>query len=111
MAEVRNDLRHIQRFFNLLRLPTCIYGAASGIQERLAFLPQRAGCEAPSSLRGCDPPEAIIRYKSLLLQASEDFESPESGRFGISGSSGAASSASTTSDISTSFVAFAATVS
>ena len=61
MAEVRNDLRHIQRFFNLLRLPTCIYGAASGIQERLAFLPQRAGCEAPSSLRGCDPPCLSMR--------------------------------------------------
>ena len=64
MAEVRNDLRHIQRFFNLLKLPTCLYGAASGIQERLAFLPRRAGCEAPSSLRGCDPPEALLRLLS-----------------------------------------------
>ena len=51
MAEVRNDLRHTQRFFNLLKLPTCIYGVASGIQERLAFLPRRAGCALPSPLR------------------------------------------------------------
>jgi hypothetical protein len=25
-----------------------------------AFLPRRAWCEAPSFLRGCDPPEAFI---------------------------------------------------
>ena len=30
------------------------------IKNASAFLPRRAGCEAPSSLRGCDPPEAFI---------------------------------------------------
>ena len=32
-----------------------------------AFLPRRAGCEAPSSLRGCDPPEAFILHREIVL--------------------------------------------
>ena len=31
-----------------------------------AFLPRRAWCEAPSSLRGCDPPEAFISVGGSL---------------------------------------------
>jgi len=31
----------------------------SDIKNASAFLPRRAKCEAPSSLRGCDPPEAF----------------------------------------------------
>jgi hypothetical protein len=30
------------------------------IKNASAFLPRRAWCEAPSFLRGCDPPEAFI---------------------------------------------------
>ena len=33
----------------------------ASLQERLAFLPRRAWCEAPFSLRGCDPPCLSMR--------------------------------------------------
>ena len=36
-------------------------------KNALAFLPRRAGCEAPSSLRGCDPPEAFILHREIVL--------------------------------------------
>ena len=53
-----------------------------------AFLPRRAGCEAPSSLRGCDPPclsmrnnapvehcaaEAFILHREIVLTMKASF--------------------------------------
>ncbi len=32
------------------------------IRSTSAFLPRCSGCDALSHLRGCDPPEAFIRY-------------------------------------------------
>ena len=58
------------------------------IKNASAFLPRRAGCEAPSYLRGCDPPclsmrnnapvehcvaEAFILHREIVLTMKPDF--------------------------------------
>ena len=40
---------------------TAVSYVPASLQERLAFLPRRAWCEAPFSLRGCDPPCLSMR--------------------------------------------------
>ena len=43
------------------------------IKNASAFLPRRAGCEAPSYLRGCDPPEALISDAGLQPMSEPNF--------------------------------------
>ena len=46
---------------------TAVSYVPASLQERLAFLPRRAWCEAPFSLRGCDPPEAFILHREIVF--------------------------------------------
>ena len=41
-------------------------GYSQIFKNALAFLPRRAGCEAPSYLRVCDPPEAFILHREIV---------------------------------------------
>ena len=43
------------------------------IKNASAFLPRRAWCEAPSTLRGCDPPEALISDAGLYPTSEKSF--------------------------------------
>ena len=45
----------------------------ASIKNASAFLPRRARCEAPSLLRGCDPPEALISDAGLYPTSETSF--------------------------------------
>ena len=47
--------------FNLISITEASYKKRFQIKNASAFLPRRAWCEAPSLMRGCDPPCLSMR--------------------------------------------------
>ena len=46
-----------QSHYKVTKTPACNICAVLSIKNVSAFLPRRAWCEAPSLMRGCDPPK------------------------------------------------------
>ena len=61
-----------QSHYKVTKTPACNICAVLSIKNVSAFLPRRAWCEAPSLMRGCDPPKsgrctALVRLRKSKI--------------------------------------------